>query len=195
MALAGSTSRSHSQRTCLEDYTQVRCRVSSFEGWLHSVTFNPDAPVDDPGEVTDANLRWLRRFFDAQGPVSTDVVNAAFLADQVTLANEAVAAVLNDLDRTSSFRPQVVVDDYEGNGVRIWIDHGYIAPSMWAVDRPEAIAEVAEYFQDQLDQTVGCWPQCAEHDARLDAQVHDEAAVWWCRVGGHAVALIGELGS
>ena len=55
--------------------------------------------------------------------------------------------------------------------------------------------DLPDYYRDPLDPTIGCWPKCLDHDAGLDAVVHDERAVWWCRFGSHAVAAIGELGS
>src|SRR3989442_15987315 len=106
-----------------------------FEDWLRSVTYIADSPEDDQGEVSPANRRWLRRFFEVEGAAPRDVVDRAFVRDQVALANEAAAAVLSDLHRTSSLRPTVAVDDYERSGVRIWINAGYTAPSMWAIER------------------------------------------------------------
>jgi hypothetical protein len=175
-----------------------------FAGWLRSVTYNDDLPEKDQGEISPSNLRWLRRFFDVEGAVDRDVVSRAFLNHQVMLANEAVAAVLGDLHRTSAMLPTVVVDDYEGNGVRIRINDGYTAPSMWESERPEAFVEIAQYFQDQLDladylqefaDVQGCWPLCGEHGTGLRAEVHDGTAVWRCYSGAHTVAPVGELGS
>ncbi len=170
------------------------------EEWLAQL-YDPEDVPDD--ELNAATLRWLRRFFEVAGPAPREVVWGALLGHLVELANDAVAAVLDDLQGTSALRPEVLVDDYDGNGVRIWINDGYTAPSMWALERPEAFVEVAEYFQEQLDlaeylqelleQAPGCWPRCAEHDVGLHAEVHDGAAVWRCRSGGHTVAPIGEL--
>jgi len=67
---------------------------------------------------------------------------------------------------------------------------------MWEVEQPEAFAEVADYFQEQLDQhrlLGSIWPVCSEHDVGLHAEVHDGQAVWWCRLGDHAVATVGAL--
>jgi hypothetical protein len=38
--------------------------------------------------------------------------------------------------------------------VRIVVDGGFTAPSMWERTEPEAIAEVADYVQEQLDQDL-----------------------------------------
>jgi hypothetical protein len=175
-----------------------------FDVWLRSVSYNADLPENGQGEVSPSNLRWLRRFFEVEGAVPREVVSRAFLNHQVGLAKEAAAAVLGDLHRTTAMRPTVVVDDYEGNGVRIHVNDGYTAPSMWESERPEAFVEVAEYFQDQLDladylqefgDVQGCWPLCAEHGTGLRAEVRAGTAVWRCDSGGHSVAPVGGLGS
>jgi len=171
------------------------------EEWLAQL-YGPESVPDD--EVNAATLWWLRRYFEVAGPAPREVVWDALLGYQVALANDAVAAVLDDLHRTSALRPTVLVDDYDGSGVRIRINDGYTAPSMWELGRPEAFVEVADYFQEQLDladylqeleQAQGCWPLCGEHDVRLHAEVQDGAAVWRCRFGSHTVAPIGGLGS
>lgn len=118
----------------------------------------------------------------------------ATVAHLVALAEEAVVAVLHDLHRATSLRPTVEVDQWMESSVRISINRGYTAPSMFAPAKPEAFAEVADYFQEQLDQSgAGAWPVCKEHNAGLHAEVRDETAVWRCRLGGHTVAAIGAL--
>ncbi len=111
----------------------------------------------------------------------------------VALAQRAVDLVLVDVHRTSSWQPTVLVDVWMGNGVRISVDGGFTAPSMSARTEPESIAEVADYIQEQLDQSPSIWPVCAAHDVGLHAEVRDGRPVWWCRLGGHRVGLIGEL--
>ena len=69
---------------------------------------------------------------------------------------------------------------------------GFTAPSMWATAEAEAVAEVAEYMQEQLDGE--CWPVCPEHDRGLHPEVRGGDAVWQCRFGDHTVAVIGSLG-
>jgi hypothetical protein len=161
--------------------------------WL-SRLYEPDEVPDD--ELNAPMLRWLRQYFDAQGPAPWNVVQDALLAYQLALAEEAVAAALHDLEQATSLRPRVSVEAHDGSGVRIWINGGYTAPSMWALDKPEALAEVADYFQEQLDQSgAGAWPTCAEHNVGLHAEVRDRTAVWRCRLGKHTVAAIGELDS
>jgi hypothetical protein len=176
----------------------ARSEDPTFERWMKEISHNPDAPPDDPGTVSAGWRRWLYRFFEARGPVAKDVVMRAAMEHQVALAEEAVAMVLADLHRTTELRPQVEVDVWMDASVRISIDGGFTAPSMWEVDQPEAFAEVADYFQEHLDQHPilgSIWPVCGQHDVGLHAEVHDGLAVWWCRLGDHAVARIGALAS
>jgi hypothetical protein len=165
----------------------------SVEVWL-SQLYEPDDVPDD--ELNAPMLRWLRRYFDTEGSAPRNVVRDALLAHQLALAEAAVAASLHDLETSTSLRPRVAVEDHDGDGVRIWINGGYTAPSMWALDKPEAFAEVADYFQEQLDQSgAGAWPVCETHRVGLHAEVWEGAAVWRCRLGQHSVAMIGELGT
>ena len=161
------------------------------EAWLSQLY----APDDVPDDALNAPmLRWLRRYFDVEGPASADVVSDALLAYQLALAEAAAGAALHDLEHATSLRPRVVVEAHDGGGVRIRIDNGYTAPSMWALDEPEAFAEVAGYFQEQLDQSgAGAWPTCAEHNVGLHAEVEGGTAVWRCRLGQHDVAPVGAL--
>jgi hypothetical protein len=161
----------------------------SFDDWLATVYFPEQVPDD---ELNAPTLRWLRDFFDREGPVPVKHAREAFLAHQVELATEAATAVADDLQRSTPLRLVVAVEDNDGSGVRISINGGRTAPSMWELERPEAFVEVAEYFRDQL-WDEGCWPVCEQHEIGLRGEVHDGVAVWWCRAGEHALALIGEL--
>ena len=116
----------------------------TFERWMQEVSHNSDAPPNDPGTVSAGWRRWLYRFFEARGPVAKEAVMRAAMEHQVALANEAVAVVLADLRRTTELRPQVEVDVWMESSIRISIDGGFTAPSMWEVDQPEAFAEVAD---------------------------------------------------
>ena len=163
------------------------------EAWLASIYAPDDVPSDD--DENGPTLRWLRRYYTSDGPDSQDVVASAMRSYQLALAEEAAAAALHDLEAATGLHPSVAVEDNDGFGVRILIDGGYTAPSMWALDKPEALAEVADYFQEQLDQSgAGAWPVCDRHDLGLHAEVHNDVAVWWCRKFQHAVAPVGRLG-
>jgi hypothetical protein len=121
-----------------------------------------------------------------------DITN---LDELLAVARRAVARVVADLHRTTAERPSVAVDAWQGSSVRIVVNGGFTAPSVWERTTPEAIAEVADYIQEQLDQDLGCWPVCEAHNVGLHAEARDGVAVWWCRLGEHRVAAIGELAS
>jgi hypothetical protein len=98
------------------------------------------------------------------------------------------------IHRRTPLRPAVVVDVWKENAIRISINGGSTTPSMFESERPKAFAEVADYFQEQLDQSgAGAWPVCDRHDLGLHAEVRDGVAVWWCRKFQHVVAPIGSL--
>ena len=46
----------------------------------------------------------------------------------------------------AALRPSVKVDVWMGNSIRISIDGGCSAPSIWEADRPGAFAAMADYF-------------------------------------------------
>ena len=170
---------------------------ASFEEWVRAISHNPTAPSNDPGVVSEAWRRWLRSVFDTEGPVPKDVVTRGAVDHQLALANDAANSVLADLHRTTDARPVVEVV-WMDSSIRITIDGGFTGPSMWAVEQPEVLAEVADYFQEQLDQDpiIGSiWPVCPDHDVGLHAEVRGGKAVWWCRLGRHTVATIGEFGA
>ena len=189
----GASSRMYASQIGQSERVSDPADDSDFERWLQEISQNPGAPDDDPGEVSPGWRRWLRGLFEREGPVSQEVVQRQAMTHHLSLANQAVTAVQADLHRTTAMRPSVEVDIWMGNSIRISIDGGCSAPSIWEVDRPEAFAEVADYFQEQLDQE--CWPVCQQHDVGLHGEVHDGTAVWWCRLGRHSIARIGELGS
>ena len=121
------------------------------------------------------------------------MTSSAALA-QVALANAAASAVLEDLHRTASLRPTVVVEADDGEHVHIWVNGGFQLIDI-QFDLRDVLVAVADYFQDELASELGCWPVCDQHDVGLHGEVHDGVAVWWCRLDHHAVAPIGELGS
>ena len=117
------------------------------------------------------------------------------LKELLALAQRAVDLVVADVHRTTAEHPRIVVSAWMDDGVCIEVNGGFTAPSMWATREPAAIAEVADYIQEQLDGELGCWPVCGGHGVGLHAEVRDDSAVWRCRLGDHTVALIGDLES
>ncbi|MCU0311696.1 MAG: hypothetical protein MUE36_12245 [Acidimicrobiales bacterium] len=166
---------------------------SAFERWLNDIDAGSSIDGPDSGTLDPASRRWLEDYFEQEGPVSSDIVKAAATAHQLSLAREATAAVVADLRRTTPLRPEVVVDFWDGDRVRISINRGYRTPSMDTMDRAEAYAQVADYFQGELAQESGMWPTCDRHDTGAHPEVRDDSGVWWCRKGEHPIAPIGEL--
>jgi hypothetical protein len=164
-----------------------------FQAWFDTIT--RDAKVDRAH--AEGVRRWLLDLYRSQGPVTYDLVELAWLLDQIALAEEAVLAVVDDLHRTSRERPRIRVDDHEKR-VRITVGGAYTTPSMDALpfERSAAFAEVASYIQEKVMGNYGpVWPTCHEHGYGLHAQVHDDRAEWWCLPSPHRVAEVGNLGT
>jgi hypothetical protein len=111
---------------------------------------------------------------------------------------DAAVPVQRDLDRTFGrpARIEVLIGGvFELPVVRVDGNGGHSTEVALDAEREVAIAQVADDVQAELmDQhATRFWPTCGEHDAGLHAEVHDGEAVWWCRVGGHALAVVGEL--
>jgi hypothetical protein len=81
--------------------------------------------------------RWLHASYDEHGPAAQDVVEVAFVLDQLRLAKDYVAIGLPDIERATMLRPVVKVDDCEG-GVWISVNGNYTTPSVWAWENPHA---------------------------------------------------------
>jgi hypothetical protein len=167
-----------------------------FTEWLRSL-YRFDAA--DPGEVEPDNRRWLCGYFNDNGPVEAETVRRAFQARQVGVATKAVDAVRSDLQRTTSERPSLIVELDEWGGVRVAVDGGYSGSPVSHIEPAEVLVEVADDVQDQLQGVVvdgawRFWPDCRQHNAGLHAEIHDARAVWWCRLGNHELAPIGQLG-
>jgi hypothetical protein len=116
------------------------------------------------------------------------------IGDHLELATDNVEVVLADVRRTTGFQPNVTVDSYM-SVVRIAYGRNYTTPSVHADSNPEALAETADYLQDHVVEDLWSpWPVCPVHDVGVYSEVHDGAAVWWCRSGSHLVAPVGQLG-
>ncbi|HET9691114.1 MAG TPA: hypothetical protein VFP61_08170 [Acidimicrobiales bacterium] len=116
------------------------------------------------------------------------------LDDLAALVQDNVVIVLHDVERTTQLRPVVTVDAYDGV-VRIAYGDNFKTPSVHAHTKPAPLAETADYLQDHVVEDLwAAWPVCSTHDKGAYAEVHDGAAVRWCRFGGHVVARVGALG-
>ena len=177
-------------------YADGVTEVDRFVAWCDAIA--PD--LGDGWSKHDKRERetwlreWFRRFYISNGPASEDTVRAAFVLDQLALAEANVAIVMSDIERTTDLRPKVVVNDLD-EAVCISFNGNFTSPSVMAWDNPEALAEVAGYLQEHVMEALWrTWPECPDHDFGLSPQVKKGGAVWWCRPREHAVAVVGHLG-
>jgi hypothetical protein len=167
-----------------------------FDVWLEGLLRSAASESEEGSPLKIVDRDWLRGFYAAEGPTTETAVMRAFLDHQVALARDAIRLVLGDLQRTTGERPAVVIEEWMGSSVRIEIDGSADTPFRPWSEVLEALVEVASYIQEQLDQSpLGIWPVCELHDVGLHAEVHGERAVWRCRLAGHTVAPIGQLGA
>jgi hypothetical protein len=162
----------------------------TFEDWAESLGI--DRGDDRERRRPDSFDRWLHALFD-RGRVTEESVIAAYLLELIERTRQNLTVVLADIERTTELRPDIIVDDYEGT-IRVSVDGSYQTPSVTEWTNPEALAELADYLQDQLtEEPWRAWPVCPEHHLGLYTEVHDHRAVWWCRSGDHPVAPVGAL--
>jgi hypothetical protein len=114
-------------------------------------------------------------------------------------ATESAAELVRlDLARTCDLIAEITVV-VEDDWPRVWVKQGPIGglanPQVDLDDAARSAAEMADSVQEQL-MDVGVakfWPSCPNHNTGLHAEVHDGAAVWWCRTGVHSLGAVGEL--
>jgi hypothetical protein len=159
----------------------------SFDDWFADLV----PAADRRGEVRE----WFVALFDRQGPVGREAAIAAHQAEELAMAEQALADVLADLHRTSELRPKVKIDNY-GNGVRITVDENYGEPSIDCepFEQP-MLQQVADYIQDQvMSDRLIVWPACPKHGTGLHSDLIAGVATWRCRFGQHDVSRVGQLG-
>jgi hypothetical protein len=169
---------------------------ADFEAWFESLS------VDLGDAWSGAELRrrigalerGFRSFYDVHGPADRATVEQAFLLHLVALARDNVATVMPDVERTTKLRPIVEVDECAA-AVRVSVNGSYTTPSVEEWENPEALADLAGYIQEQvIDELNSTWPVCPDHGQVLIPEVHEGAAIWWCRSSEHQVAPVGDLG-
>lgn len=92
----------------------------------------------------------------------------------------------------------VVPDDFYPKNAFVEVWDGWrdttegIYPSCGS-DPVLALSQVADNAQGAVMHSInGVWPVCPAHSMGVHAEVHDGAAVWWCRSSGHVVTAIGQ---
>ena len=175
----------------------------TFEAWL--ATFRLDEP-DEGGQVgtpVAGAMDFFREVYERRGPVSSDELRAAWQAREVELAGRAVPLVLADIRRTTDLDPHVEVRvvevgaDWEQPdlpGVTAITYNGGYTTEPLSIRMPEIICDVADNLRDHVvDDLWTVWPVCPRDRLGLDPRVVAGRAVWYCRVGEHLAAPIGEL--
>jgi hypothetical protein len=115
---------------------------------------------------------------------------------------QAVATVLSDYERTTTRTTNVTVsshtfDDSAPFEILIAVDGNWSTGEYDTdLEDEELVASIADYLQGEwIERTpYNVWPMCERHGVGTHAKVHGEVAVWWCRVGRHHLARIGNLG-
>jgi hypothetical protein len=186
-----SDGRRLSKELGLDEYSTWACRACISVG-----------RVENPPDWWDESQYWPVELIRAGGipdwwdghPNDWPTARIQIL-ERVALGRANVEIVRGDIMRTTSQNPDIEVDSYM-DGVRIAFNGGYTTPSVFADANPQALAETADYLQAQLTDDMGAvWPLCFVHEVGVHAEVHDGVAVWWCRVGDHLRAPVGELGA
>jgi hypothetical protein len=156
---------------------------SAFDEWL-AFHGGPSAVSQEMQDMVRSSLG------DTVAPVR-DSAQQALDIEQVSMAEGALARVLDDIHRTTALRPSVSVRYFYGVWIRV--DDGYEGSSLEAPDPQTMLQEVANYMQDFVMSDNTVWPTCSAHQTGLHADLIDGVAVWRCQYGDHTVAVIGQL--
>jgi hypothetical protein len=131
-----------------------------------------------PRELTEVQKALLR---DALAPVLRDLEVAGQVPPLIReesredLGDDAICAWIEGPDRT-------------GQGIRVWLNGsaGY------------QLYSLAEQVQEWTADQWATWPPCPVHldaDHRLEPDIRDDEAVWYCPNDGQTVAAVGSLPS
>ena len=165
----------------------------AFEAWYRRILGTEADAISGEDRRTETYLRrWFWNFYEHHGEAAKDVAEAAFILDQLALAEQNVAVVVADITRTTASRPVIKVDDYLG-AVRISFNGNSTTPSISTWENPEALVDVSGYLQEHMLDDEGMWPLSPRHGGILLPGVSGNDAAWHCRTGDHVVAPIGQL--
>jgi hypothetical protein len=160
------------------------------EEWLQNLR---DGETAEP--MHPAWQEWLHALYLRRGPLAPEdavrMAEAELLARAQQAGTVVAADVMGTLGRAADITAGVHFDR-----VRVVVD-GEIAngSGLMSLDPTELLVEVADAAQEIIMDDGVVWPECPQHDAGLHPELVDERAVWVCRVGGHKVARIGQLGA
>jgi hypothetical protein len=140
---------------------------------------------------------WFRSLYERHGAVTQDFVLTAWNLDVLAAVESAVALVVRDVHRTTTWRPNVTLSDLDGGALAVTVEgHTRGATTADPMDEQEIIQEIADDIQEDLCEShLEVWPICPSHRVGLHAKALHETTVWWCQLGVHRVATIGDLGA
>ena len=158
--------------------------TNAFDEWAASL-----------GSVSLADARaWLRRVFDEHGPISPEQLQWIGRDDQLAFARVAVRLVGHDITATTNREAPPFEYRDEDCSIRIAYWGQYARSPVFGLTQAQVIVEVADFMHDEVTEDVrGVWPECRRHQVGLHPTLTPSGPAWLCRVGGHAVADVGEL--
>jgi hypothetical protein len=166
----------------------------AFDEWVKSLRDNEDS--SDPGELAVGTADFLRELYDSNGAMSLDDVVDARDERLLSLARTAVDLLVADIRHTTDLQTPKFKIRLEEGTVIVSYKGSYNAPALRSLRPPEAICEVVENVRDHImDDLWAAWPLCPVHQVGLYAEPIDGRAAWYCRLGQHSVAPVGELGA
>jgi hypothetical protein len=168
----------------------------AFDAWVESVL--PTVEPDEGGDVGHRPvglMDFLREMFDKHGAVPLQALRQEGNGRQLSLTRTGADLLRADLERTTGLRPVIEVWWSEEIGTpAAAFNGGYTTPALFSMRAPEAICEVVDNLRDHVvDELSAVWPVCPDDGLGLDPRPVDGRAMWYCRVGKHAVAPIGQL--
>lgn len=173
---------------------------TTFEEWLSSLRLDEPDEGGQVGTPVPGMTDFLREVFDHEGPVSRSELTILRRLREVELAERAVPLVIADIRGTTDLAPHIEVRsiDYGAEwGLRgvtaITFDGSYTTGAL-ALRTPEIVCDIADNVRDHVvDELCTVWPVCPKDGLGLDPRVVRDEAVWYCRVGAHVAAPIGNL--
>ncbi len=124
-----------------------------------------------------------------------DAADGRAIAAKRERAERALEIVRRDLLAQVSEPVELRIDMTPGGSMWVTDASGSAyGETVSADDDLEALASVASDAQTVVMEEIWrTWPDCPTHDAGLHVDMADNAVIWWCRAGQHAVAKVGEL--
>jgi hypothetical protein len=137
---------------------------------------------------------WLHNAYVAHGPVGPEELDDLAAETINTRGQRACDLVAADILATLGETVEALISRGQW-GTRVILDGQETSGSGFgSVGEEELAVEVADALQEEAMDDRGVWPQCQRHSAGLHPELVSGRASWVCRVGGHTVAPIGQLG-